>query len=67
MRRRNRSSLMVSRRIESIRSLFFAREKRTNFYAKSLPSDQLIKTVFETKREPRCNRKVGHIGHKELH
>ncbi len=47
--------------------MFFAREKWTNFYAKSLPSDQLTKTVFETKREPLCKRKVGHIGHKKVH
>jgi len=46
--------------------LFFAREKWTNFYAKALPSEQLTKTTFEPKPEPVCNRKVGHLGHKDV-
>src|SRR5205823_12880728 len=41
--------------------LFFAREKWTNFYTKSLPTDQSIKTIFESKSKPLCNRKRGHL------
>src|SRR5437660_7014878 len=42
-------------------NVFFAREKWTNFYTKSLPTDQSIKTIFESKSKPLCNRKRGHL------